>query len=300
MRISIWPDQERPWSEIAALVDAAESTGWDGVYVYDHFMPNGPDEHALPGPVLEAWTTLTALAVRTNRLRLGTLVLGNLYRHPPVVAKMAATLDHISGGRLVLGLGAGWQVNEHAAYGIELPPPGERIDRFEEACEVIISMLRDGITDFHGRHYDITSTPADPHPLQDPLPILIGAKGERRSMRTAARFADEWNAWTTPELFRAKSAVLDRHCDELGRDPASIVRSTQAVVMVTDQASDSPVTFDRRPVLRGTTAQLAEVMAEYAASGVDEFIVPDDAAIPLERRLEQHERLRTEVFAGVQ
>jgi len=299
MRISVWPDQSRPWPEIATLVDHAEASGWDGVYVYDHFMANDPNNEYVGAPVLEAWTTLTAIAARTSRLRLGTLVLGNLYRHPAVVARMAATLDLISNGRLILGLGAGWQVNEHASFGIDLTPPGPRMDQFEEACGVITSMLRNERTDFTGEYYRITSAPIEPRPRQAHLPILIGAKGELRGLKAAAKYADEWNAWTTPETFRHKSGLLDRFCEELGRDPHSIIRSTQASIELTATPSDAVVTFDRRPLLRGTAAQVAEAMSDYHAAGVAEFIVPDDAEIPIAQRLDELDELINVVFAGL-
>lgn len=298
MRISIWPDQSRPWVEIVRLVDHAEASGWDGVYVYDHFMPNTDDGEIVGGPVLEAWTTLTAIAARTSRVRLGTLVLGNLYRHPAVVARMAATLDRISEGRVVLGIGAGWQVNEHASFGIELTPPRQRLDQFEEACEVIVSMLRNETTDFDGDYYRIRSAPIEPRPIQSRLPVLIGAKGELRGLRVAARWGDEWNAWTTPESFRHKSELLDRYCIDIGRDPESIMRSTQAVIELTSQPSNDAVATPRRPFLRGTASQLADVIAEYEAAGVAEFIVPDDSDNPVEQQLELHDVLRTEVFAA--
>jgi F420-dependent oxidoreductase-like protein len=300
MRFAVWPDQARPWTEIAAIAEHAEATGWDGLYVYDHFMPHtdhgGPDD----GPVLEGWTVLTAIAMRTSRLRLGSMVLGMLYRHPAVLANMAATLDRISDGRLVLGVGAGWQANEHAAYGIDLPDAGPRLDRFEEACVVLTSLLREPRTTYDGRYYTLVDAPCEPKPVQDPLPLLIGGRGERRTMRIAAMYADEWNAWTTPDLFRHKAAVLDRHCADIGRDPATIRRSTQAVVTMTDRPVAIPYDADTRPQeIAGTPEQLVEVMGEYARAGLDEFLVPDDATVPLVRRLEMLDRFRAEVAAQV-
>jgi F420-dependent oxidoreductase-like protein len=299
MRFSFWPDQERPWHEIATLVDHVESSGWDGVYVYDHFMPN--DEAGLPqsGSVLEGWTTLTAIAARTQRLRLGTLVLGNLYRHPAVLANMAATLDQISGGRLVLGIGAGWQVNEHSAYGIDLPPPGARLDQFEEACEVISSLLRTARSDFAGSYYALADAPCQPQPLQPRLPLLIGGRGEQRTLRIVARFADEWNAWSTPRIFAHKSSVLDSYCSAMGRNPDEIVRSTQALIEITNKPTDTPIGTERRPSITGSLEQIAEVMADYTQVGVAEFIVPDDAETPLQQRLDNLDLLRTGVFESL-
>jgi len=275
------------------MADHAERTGWDGLYVYDHFMPNDGAGRPTDGPVLEGWTTLTAVAARTTRLRLGTLVLGNLYRHPAVVANMAATLDQVSDGRLLLGLGAGWQVNEHHVYGIELPPPGVRIDQFEEACSVISSLLRDERTTFDGRYYRLDDAPCAPKPRQQRLPILIGGSGERRSIPAAARWADEWNAWTTLESFRRKSAVLDESCERIDRDPSTVRRSTQALVHFVEPGQDRPEVDGQS--LAGTADELVEVLAAYEEAGLDEFIVPDHVDVSLSERLDMLDRFNTEV-----
>lgn len=297
MRFSVWPDQARPWSEIAAIADHAEQTGWDGLYVYDHFMPGEPSDVVMDGPVHEGWTLLTAIACRTARLRLGTLVLGNLYRHPAVVANMAATLDHVSGGRLVLGLGAGWQQNEHRAYGIPLPSPRLRLEQFEEALAVITSLLRDERTSFRGEHYHLTDAPCEPKPLQTRLPILVGSSGERRGIPLAARWADIWNSWSTLASFRRMSGILDSAAEEVGRDPAGIERSTQAEVVVTD----GPVAdvFDADDRLTGTAEQITEVLVGYRTAGLHEFVVPDDASVPLSERLAMLQRFREQVIESV-
>lgn len=293
MRFSVWPDQARPWNEIAAIADYAEATGWDGLYVYDHFMPGEPSEVVMDGPVLEGWTVITALACRTERLRLGTLVLGNLYRHPAVVANMAATLDHISNGRLVLGLGAGWQQNEHHAYGIPLPPPPQRLDQFEEALTVITSLLREPRTTFSGGHYTLEAAPCDPKPVQQSLPILVGSSGEKRGIPLAARWADEWNSWSTLESFRRMSGVLDASAEASGRDPASISRSTQAEVVL--GPVDASSAFDPDQTLGGSVELVLDTLGRYQEAGLDEFIVPDDATVSLSERLDHLERIRTEV-----
>lgn len=152
---------------------------------------------------------------------------------------MAASLDQVSGGRVVLGLGAGWQVNEHAAYGIELPPPGPRLDRFAEACEVVTSLLRLDRTSYSGTYYQLREAPRLAS-AQPRLPVLVGGRGERRTIPLAARLADEWNAWTTLETFRTKSALLDRHCEEADRDPSDVRRSTQALVELLEPGSPLP------------------------------------------------------------
>lgn len=262
--------------EIARSCDAA---GWYGVWFADHFMPNDPaGATPLDGPVLECWSVMAALAASTTRARIGSLVSGNRYRHPAVVAKAAATIDHISNGRFVLGLGAGWQLNEHRAYGIDLLSTTARLDHFEDACAIVTSMLREPRTTLHRDTYWITDAPCDPKPIQPRLPLLVGGKGERRTMRIAARYADEWNAWTTAGEFRQKCAVLDRHCEEIGRDPATIARSTQALVYLSTDESWLARFRDRapgRPTVVGTPAEVIDQLGAYRDAGVDEFIVPD-------------------------
>jgi F420-dependent oxidoreductase-like protein len=276
VRFSVCVDPGRPWEEILDLTRHADSVGWDGVYLCDHFMPYDAEGRAVNGAMLEGWTALAALAGHTRRLRLGTLVLGNTYRHPAVVANMAATMDHVSGGRFVLGLGAGGQVNEHAAYGIGLESAGSRLDRLEEACAVIQALLSRPRTTLDGRYYVLRDAPCDPKPVQRRLPILIGGGGERRTLRIAARYADEWHAWGTPEQFAQKSRVLDQHCTDIGRDPSAIRRATGATVIL----SRTPATT-RRDAVAGTPQQVGDELARYQAAGADEFIVRDDRTAPL-------------------
>lgn len=278
MRFSIWPSPQRSWQEILDVVLHCERTGWDGAYIADHFMPNTPDGTPDDGPTLECWAVVAGLAASTDRLRLGSLVSANTYRHPAVLANAAVAVDHISGGRLVLGMGAGWQVNEHIAYGIDLFDTKTRLDRFQEACEVITSMLQGGRSTFRGEHYRITDAPNNPPPLNGRIPLLVGGRGERRTLRIAAQFADEWNVWSTPDSMRHKSSVLDKHCEEIGRDPREIRRSTQALlVMSTDEKWLKPrrARVWDRPIIIGTPREVVEVISEYAEAGVDELIVPD-------------------------
>jgi F420-dependent oxidoreductase-like protein len=214
-----WADMLAVWRE-ADQIELYES-GW----TFDHFYPIRGD---VTGSCLEGWVTLTALAQATTRLRLGNLVSGIHYRHPAVLANMAATLDIISGGRLELGIGAGWNEVESGAYGMELGTPAQRSDRFEEACEVIVGLLTRETTTFDGQYYQLTEARCDPKPLQTPsIPICIGGGGEKRTLRTAARFAQHWNfAGGTPEEFAHKREVLHQHCADVGRDPAEITLSS--------------------------------------------------------------------------
>jgi F420-dependent oxidoreductase-like protein len=247
------------------------------MYFADHFMPNTEDGSTADGVTLECWTVLSGLAGAVPRLRLGPLVCGNTYRHPAVLAKMAATIDHVSGGRFVLGLGAGWQVNEHRAYGIELPPVKQRLDRFEEACAVITGLLREPRVTFKGEYYEITDAPCDPKPVQARLPLLIGGGGEKRTLRIAARYADEWNTWSTPEVLAHKRSVLHQHCAAIGRDPSEIVISTQALVFLSEDESWLATRRDAdvgRAGVVGTPSEVVDIMAAYREAGADEFIVP--------------------------
>jgi F420-dependent oxidoreductase-like protein len=198
-------------------------SGWTS----DHFYSmHGADPSS---PRLEGWVTLAALAQATLRLRLGTLVTGIHYRHPAVLANMAATLDNISGGRLELGVGAGWNEQESAAYGIELGTPKQRSDRFEEACLVLTALLSAReTTTFSGRYYQLSDARCDPKPVQEALPLCVGGSGEKRTLRTAARFARHWNFDRgTPAQFTRAREVLFKHCADLGRDPAEILLSAQ-------------------------------------------------------------------------
>jgi F420-dependent oxidoreductase-like protein len=238
-------------------------------------MPNAEDTSA---PLPEAWTTLAALAASIPRIRLGTLVTGNTYRHPAVLAKMAATVDHISDGRLVLGLGSGWQENEHEKYGIEFDTVAGRLQRLEEACQVIKSLFNEESANFKGKYYTLNDAPLVPKPKQDTLPLLIGGGGEKVTLRITAQYADEWNVWGNVELLTQKMAVLDQHCETLGRDPAEIQRSAVALLFVTEDAAFAKKmrdSTDKPPKIAGTVSELRDVIADYAEAGVNELIVPD-------------------------
>jgi F420-dependent oxidoreductase-like protein len=218
--------QNTTWAGMLAVWQAADDIDlFESAWTFDHFYPIFSDSS---GPCLEGWTTLTALAQATRRLRLGTLVTGIHYRHPAVLANMASALDIISGGRLELGIGAGWNEEESGAYGIELGTPRQRSDRFEEACEVLVGLLSNDTTTFKGEYYQITDARNEPKGPQKPHPpICIGGSGERRTLRTAARFAQHWNfVGGPPEEFARKRDVLHAHCRDIGRDPSEILLSS--------------------------------------------------------------------------
>ena len=295
MRFSVWPNPQQPWSEILALATYAEQTGWDGVWFADHFMPNAEDTAP---PVNEAWTVLAALAAAVPRVRLGPLVSGNTYRHPAVLAKMAAGIDIISGGRFVLGIGSGWQENEHAAYGLEFDTVAGRLRRLDEACQVITALFRNEKSDFEGRYYTLKDAPLAPKPVQQPIPLLIGGGGEKVTLKLVAKYADEWNTWADPALMVHKMAILDRHCESVGRDPKAIQRSAVAMLAL----SDDPAYVERikgsgRPVVGGSSADVRATMEQYIAAGVDEFIIPDFNLGGGERRKETYDRFMAEVIA---
>ncbi len=287
MRFSIWPSPMRPWDEIYELTQHCERTGWDGVYFADHFMPNAADATPLDGDTLECWSVIAALAASIPRLRLAPLVTSVTYRHPAVLANIAAAVDNISAGRLLLGIGAGWQENEHAAYGLELGSVKERLDRFEEATQVVISLLREDRTTFDGRYFQVADAPNQPRPVQRRIPVLIGGGGEKRTMRIAARHADEWNSWTTPDVLEHKVGVLHNHCSDLGRDPAEIRVSTQALLFLgTDESwlADKRAGDAGRAAVIGTPAEVTDIIGRYAEAGADEFIVPDFTMGSMARR----------------
>jgi F420-dependent oxidoreductase-like protein len=272
MRFAFWPGSANTWDDVLALSRHAESTGWDGIYFADHFMPNQADTS---GPTLECLTVLSALAISVPRVRLGSLVIGNTYRNPALLAKMAANIAIISGGRFVLGLGAGWQENEHAAYDIPFYTVGGRLRRMEEAAQVIRSLFRDEKTEFEGRYYSIHDAPLAPKPPSPP-PLLIGGGGEQLTLRIAAQYADEWNIWGTPQVLAQKQGVLDRHCAEVGRDPKEIRRSAVALLALSDDAALVERTrASGRPVIAGNPAEVAAVIQEYINAGVDEVVIPD-------------------------
>jgi F420-dependent oxidoreductase-like protein len=275
MRFSFWPNPSQPFDEVLELCSHAEQTGWDGLWYADHFMPNAEDTSA-PWP--EAWITLAALGARVPRVRLGTLVTGNTYRHPAVLAKMAATLDHITAGRVVLGLGSGWQENEHMQYGIPFYTVVERLKRLDEACQVIKSLFSETKTTLAGNYYQLEDASLEPKPVQKPLPLLIGGGGEKMTLKITAKYADEWNVWGTVDTLRQKMAVLDEHCASVGRDPKDIQRSAVALLFMSED--DAFLKQMRGANLQqaaiiGTPAEVRDIAAEYEAAGVDELIVPD-------------------------
>jgi len=217
------PQQHAAWPELLALWQEIDTIGYDTAWGFDHFLPIFSDP---TGPCLEGWTALAALAVATRQVRLGLMVTGNTYRHPAVLAKMATTVDIISGGRLILGLGAGWFELEHREYGVPFHTIGGRLRRLDEALQIIKLLWTQERANFNGEHFKLDNASFNPKPLQKPHPpILIGASGENVALRIVAQHAQMWNSFGTPEVFRSKIARLEAHCGSIGRDPTTIEKS---------------------------------------------------------------------------
>jgi F420-dependent oxidoreductase-like protein len=214
----------------------ADELGFHAVWDYDHFYGLRDPE----APTLEGWTTLAAMGKVTSRARIGCMVTGVTYRHPAVLASMATTVDHISGGRLEFGIGAAWYQLEHDAYGIEFPSAGTRIDMLDEACEIIRRLWTEDRVDHAGRFWTLKDAMSTLKPVQDHVPFVIGGAGEKKTLRVVARRADEWN-WTGswdpnegPQEFTRLNGILDEHCAAVDRDPNEIRRSIQLFVQPED------------------------------------------------------------------
>ena len=273
------------WSGVLELWRHLEATGWDIACVTDHFMPNTKERE---GAMLESWSTLSALAALVPRMRVGTIVLGNTYRHPAVVAKMAAMVDIISGGRLLLGIGSGWQENEHEAYGIPFYTMRERLDRLDEACEVIRSLWTERRTNFKGRYYQLSDAPLDPKPIQRPHPeLMVGGGGERVTLRIVAKHASHWNVWGGPKTVALKGKILDEHCAAVGRDPRTITRSVNMALMITDKQDEvdklaegiarrmgKHVADARDTCLAGTPDQIRDQLHQLREAGASAVFIP--------------------------
>jgi F420-dependent oxidoreductase-like protein len=277
--VASWPDMVRTWQE-------AERLGYDAVYTYDHLtsvvVMTDPFD-----PSLEAWTALAALAALTSRIRLGTLVTGNTYRHPAVLAKMATTVDVISGGRLDFGIGSGWYLPDHRMFGIPFRTARERCAMLDEALAAIRALWREREATFEGRYYRLAGAIAEPKPAQSPHPpIMVAASGERRMLPIVARHADAWTGFGSPAVFRRKIAILAEHCRAAGRDVERIEKS----VLLPASLEEAPAAWEpmvqgyalyqgispeeaRSWMLLGGPEAVAEQIERYLAVGVTHFIL---------------------------
>jgi F420-dependent oxidoreductase-like protein len=296
------------WTELADMWRFLDrETSFYSAWTFDHFVPPGPGQDP-NGSCLEGWSALAALAAITERIRLGCLVTGVTYREPAVLAKMAATVDHVSNGRLEFGIGAAWHEAEHRMYGIPFPPVKERQDRLEEAVQLTRALFEAaGPVNFAGKHYNLHDAAFAPRCVQEPHPpIMIGGGGEKRTLRTLARYGDVMNVSGTPEAVKAKIDVLERHCRDVGRDPSEIETTVFTAVIVSDNerliervatllsagSGMSPAEAkERMPI--GSPGHVRDVIGRYADIGVSQIIMMAQA--PWKREI--YQRLNEEVVA---
>lgn len=272
-----WENSLRAWQCI-------EEFGFDCAGVTDHFMPTSGEGEALDKPFPEAWTLLSGLAARSERIRVAVLVSGNTYRHPVLLAKQAVTLDHITGGRVDLGIGAGWYEAEHHKFGWEFPAPGARVDMLDEALTVIRSLLAERRTTFRGEHYRLDDAPFQPKPVQARLPIMVGGQ-KRRMMGLVARHADIWSIDQSPDDMRASGELLEAACDAIDRDHREIRRSA---FVISRRAGREP--WD-------SLDDFLAVLNSYVDAGASElyFKLPDESRWDLLREVgERLPELRAE------
>ncbi|HJP40582.1 MAG TPA: TIGR03560 family F420-dependent LLM class oxidoreductase [Dehalococcoidia bacterium] len=269
------------WKRLVEVASVMDAGSWHSLWVYDHFMPPAPgaDES---GDCFESWSLLSGLATVTERVRIGNLVSGNTFRNPALLAKIAATIDQMSGGRLELGIGAAWHQREHAAYGWNYPSIKERSDRLEEACAIIRSLFRsDGPVSFQGEYYTLDEAPFAPKCAQTPhAPIMVGGGGEKRTLRTLSLYGDVLNVSGSPEQAADKIAIMEKHCADVGRDPSEITRTVMIPVVLQDDPEraarfrenlGAQMTPEEREqnLAVGTADQVRSVCTRYQQAGID-------------------------------
>lgn len=264
-------DQNLTWKTTVDRWQYFERLGFDSLWDCDHFQqPSRPD-----GPYFEGWTLLAALAAQTTRVRIGVLVSCNTFRHPSLLAKEAVTVDHISNGRLELGLGAGWYVPEHRAFGLDFPETRELVGRFREAVEVVDLLLRQDVTSYTGTYYHLDEAPFRPNPIQKPRPPLtLGAHGPKM-LRIVAEYADRWNSHGSVAEIEERNRILDDHCAAIGRDPHEITRSLYGwASLLPADPWESIDAFD-------------EIVGRYRDVGINEFIIdaPDQPQFAMLERI---------------
>jgi F420-dependent oxidoreductase-like protein len=278
------PQQQAQWADLRSLWQKADMWGYDSLWVFDHFYPIMGADPA--GPCMEGWTALSALSQQTSRARIGALVNGNLYRNPCITAKMAATLDHLSGGRFVLGIGAGWYELEHSSFGVDFKTIGGRLRALDEACQIIKGMFTGDKFSLHGRHYNVTDAVCSPKPLQKPHPpMMIAGTGEKVLLRIVAKYADLWNSGGSAEHMGHLIAALNSHCDAIGRDAAEIEKTVitslcyragaqrEKEVMARAAAMSRGAPQEaRKNVVIGSAEECLETIERYRKAGVTHFI----------------------------
>ena len=284
MRFGAQPwSQATDWPGLRDVALDAERAGWDAVYTWDHLMAiQGPWRQ----PIFEGWAVLAAWAALTARIRIGLMVGANTFRNPGHTAKLATTLDHISNGRAILAIGGAWFEREHEAHGIDFGASvGERLDRLDEAVMLMRRLLDGETIDHAGRFYTFKDAVHAPPPIQAHLPILIGGSGPKKTLRTAAAYADAWNTSGTPDEFAARDAILVAHCADVGRDPALIERTVSFPIIIRDDPADADRalgalldhnhidTLGDIPNLLGSPAAIAERLRPYRDLGMVEVVV---------------------------
>ncbi len=295
--VSLWP-LRTTWPALRDAGIAADRAGLDHLYAWDHFYSIVGDAR---DPNLESTQVLAGWGVLTERIKIGSLVHGVTYRHPAVLANTITTLDHLTNGRAIMGIGAAWMEPEHRAYGIRLGTKKTRSDRFEEAAKIIRSMLRERTTTFAGTYYTLTDALNEPRPIQKALPILIGGGGEQRTLRTTAMYGDMWHAFGTTDELRHKIEVLREHCVTVGRDPNEVLPLGGGWVVIRDRADDAREYLQRvadhhgvaPPVARaaGDPDTVADTIYRYWKVGARGFVC--SGAFPFD--LETIERLGRDV-----
>jgi F420-dependent oxidoreductase-like protein len=260
------------WQDWVAIAEAVEASGLDGLFRSDHYLSmNGPGS-----PAMDAWATLAGVAARTKRIRLGTLVSPATFRHPSVLANMVSTVDHISGGRVELGLGAGWYEAEHRAFGFEFPPQAMRFAVLEEQAEIIHRQWTEDDVSFSGQYFTLDHCTASPKPVQQPPPMIIGGSGKRRTVGVAVRFGAEYNAsvFTAQQCGDLRS-TLDLECERQGRDPSSLGLSAMAQNTIVGKSNADvarKIAQVQRGMSRGTGGLLGEPLDSWFTATTAEAV----------------------------
>ncbi len=296
-------------SDLVTVWQAADRLGFRSAWLMDHLIPvMVPDTE----PMLEAWTTLAALAAATDNIRVGALVTANTFRPPAILARSAATIDGFSGGRLEVGLGAGWNGPEHVANGLEFPGVKDRLDMLEEACAVLRALWTEPVANFSGVHYKLVDAYCEPKPVQSPLPILIGGRGEKRTLRIVATHADRWNGSGSLEMLEHSVGKLREHCEVVGRDLASIQLTVRNDFRITPDRATADAELEklagfwrtdvedaRARTWIGPVDELVESLLAFRAAGFHEAILaraaPYDAAT-----VDLLERVAAEIMPNLQ
>ncbi len=270
MKFSAWPasgswiNMHKDWLHLA-------EHGWHGIWSMDHFMaPNDSHEN----PVSESFTSLSALSALIPEIKIGTMVTGNTYRHPGVLAKMAVNIDHISEGRFTLGIGCGWQEIEHNSFGIPFPSVPERVKMLDESAQILSELLSGKKTNFSGNYYQFDDAKLSPAPFQSKIPLLIGGGGEKVTLRTVAQYADAWNIWARPNFFKKKLDVLEEHCSKINRDSSTIHKTVAINILFSDDKNlVDAKSKDSWSLVGGNIDQVSQTIGEFNDIGVDEVII---------------------------